>query len=245
MMRLLRPPLAALAAVGSYLAVALAARDLPEGPIQDLLPPTLLFAAWWAVVDVRSDAHNLRHAVSGHGGPLFGWWLGQTLLFLGLPVVLNVLPGWEALQRRYWEWLAGQPPWALALRALVAAPLVEEILFRGLYGRLAGVPTAAFRLWFLAVGALAFAAIHRPAQWPSAAFNGAAYLALYVRFDSLCLVILMHALTNAVGMGIVEMRRALPATVAPPLWLGVAWCVLGLVLLWICRCIMDFESSSR
>ena len=96
----------------------------------------------------------------------------------------------------------------MVLLVVVAAPVLEELLFRGLlYGTLrravGPVPAAA-------VSALAFAAIH--GLWIHAAvlfLLGYALARVYERTGSLWSAIALHATYNAAGLGLALLLRAL------------------------------------
>ncbi|WP_167855571.1 CPBP family intramembrane glutamic endopeptidase [Hymenobacter fodinae] len=135
--------------------------------------------------------------------------LGQVppWIYLALPVIAFVqiilrsslyylhLPNWMENSFRQLE----MQPWLAFLMLVVAAPILEEVLFRGilLNGLLRN-----YRPW-VAIGqsALLFGVFHcNPVQTVSAGIMGLLLGWLFYRTQSLLLCIVLHALNNAVGL---------------------------------------------
>jgi len=87
----------------------------------------------------------------------------------------------------------------LLLLGVVAAPVVEELLFRGLLlgGLLRSVPTFVAVLW----SALLFTFVHPMVSWPAVFLLGTACAVVRQRSNFLPACMLMHAAYNAVVVG--------------------------------------------
>lgn len=86
-------------------------------------------------------------------------------------------------------------PW-LAVLAVVCAPLVEELLFRGLI--LGGLASSLRPAWAIAGSALIFAVVHPPLGFPAVAMMGLACGILYHRTRWLVAPVCCHATYNLV-----------------------------------------------
>lgn len=94
---------------------------------------------------------------------------------------------------------AGTSPWLIFLAGIVVAPLVEEIFFRGFlftglrerYGWIAAA----------LISAALFAAVHlQPITMPPIFLMGLIFAYLYQRTESIWPAVLMHFMTNSVGL---------------------------------------------
>ena len=88
------------------------------------------------------------------------------------------------------------------LRLVVVVPLIEEIFFRGFLLRyfvreqFHTVPMGTFSWLSFAVVSIAFALVHKPADWVAALIAGAIYNGVAYRTNSLASCVLAHAITN-------------------------------------------------
>ena len=92
--------------------------------------------------------------------------------------------------------------------AVIAAPLFEEVAFRGLLQGFVTRATGRAGAGVL-VGALAFAALHAPWTWPAILLIGLLNGAAYERTQNLWVPILMHAAFNATSVAVSFVAHAL------------------------------------
>lgn len=96
------------------------------------------------------------------------------------------------------------------VRLVVVVPLAEEIFWRGFLLRyivhddFKKVPLGQFSWLSFGVVTVAFAAAHRPADWPAALATSALYNLILYRTRSLSSCVLAHAITN-LGLGVYVM----------------------------------------
>jgi membrane protease YdiL (CAAX protease family) len=162
----------------------------------------LVVPVWWLTVHkyrVGWDALGLR----GFGGATLGLGCGLMILAFSFNLVygtflalfdlraqIDLVPIFAELSSPWWFLLAG----------IVVAPVVEELFFRGfvfagLRGRYGWLKAA------LASSAL-FAVIHlQPLAIPPVFIMGTVFAILYQRSGSIWPAILMHLVTNALGLG--------------------------------------------
>lgn len=127
------------------------------------------------------------------------WILSFLVLYFGLTAVIN-LSGLPGADPGFHEVSAeGEGLWFFFVRAVLLAPLLEELLFRGLiYRRIRG-------LWgeraALLISALLFGLFHgNVTQGIFGFLCGLMLAAAYERTDALLVSILMHAAANGAGI---------------------------------------------
>lgn len=134
---------------------------------------------------------RVMHAGGGFDPRVILW--GVALLFCISIVIEPLLPHLPAVDQNY-----GRGGWIL-LSVVVAAPVAEELLFRGmLFGMLrrhAGAAAA------LILSSAVFAVMHRqPAVMIDAFAAGMALCYIYLRTRSIYACIVLHVLNNALAM---------------------------------------------
>lgn len=124
--------------------------------------------------------------------------LWGTILTFALSVVIEPLI--DLFPAKYFEWLQnaiGTGGWAM-LSTIVAAPILEEILFRGVIQE--GSMRRYGAGWGILIGASLFGVVHLiPPQIVNAFFIGLILGVVYYRTRSLIPVILIHAINNAIA----------------------------------------------
>jgi hypothetical protein len=139
----------------------------------------------------RTDAPALPWWLAAAGGAFLVGWLADSLLCGGLALVGIRFAGdampQGALARGIW-----------LLNTLAAAPLLEELFFRGTL--LPALRRYGDRFALLA-SAVLFAAVHvTPTAWPAALLQGALFGAAYLGTGSLLVPLAMHVVHNLLAL---------------------------------------------
>ncbi|MGD1993702.1 MAG: type II CAAX endopeptidase family protein [Anaerolineae bacterium] len=174
----------------------------------------LVVPAWWLTVrkyNVSWSALGLR----GFGGRTLGIGCGLMLLSFGFNLVYSSLLSLFGLQAQIdWVALFGEvsSPVPLLFGGVLVAPLVEEIFFRGFvfaglrkrYGwKPAGLISAGL-----------FAVVHlQPLAVVPILILGMIFAYLYHRSESIWPAVVMHVLTNGIGLGAAYLITQLDAPV--------------------------------
>jgi membrane protease YdiL (CAAX protease family) len=168
-----------------------------------------VFAGWFVWTRLRRGPHPVFRRLTGRDGRtiLYGV-LALIVVRVGTGVMLTLTHQTKHVQTGFEHFdvaskVPGVTALAITLTALIAvvlAPLVEEMLFRGLlFGALAprtGVPIGAI------VAALLFGAAHLDVVlFPTLAALGLISALAYAVRGNLWTSVILHALNNALGIG--------------------------------------------
>lgn len=155
---------------------------------------TVVFA-WWITTRKGTVRHPFSFSLKRSNPTLILW--GIILVLVTSTVIEPLLELFPAEYLDYLQDAVGTGGWAM-LTTVVAAPLLEEILFRGIiqqeisnsYGKVRGVVMAA----------AVFGIVHIiPQQVINAFFIGIILGYIYIKSGSLTPAILIHAVNNAIS----------------------------------------------
>lgn len=191
----------ALAVVISLL-VALFSLELNTGLVVTVMELLLLVPVWWLAV--RKPGVGWRDlGLRGFGGLALGLGCGLMILSYLFNLVYSLVLSQFGLrmQADLSPMLAElDSPWLLLFGAVVVAPIVEEVFFRGflfagLRGRYGWQKAALFSAGF-------FAVVHlQPTAIVPIFLLGLVFAYLYERSGSIWPAILMHVSSNALALG--------------------------------------------
>lgn len=143
---------------------------------------------WW-YKHVRRLPLEMKFRMLGWASP-FRLLCGYLLLWVftvALEPLTAILPGDQSSM--------GSGGWLL-VSAVVLAPVFEEVLFRGYIAGTLRYAYGAVAAWV--ISALLFAVVHAiPSVMVAALFSGLVLSFYYLRYRSLVMVILLHAMNNA------------------------------------------------
>ena len=144
-----------------------------------------------------------RYARGVRGGVLryqLKWFNGWLILvgLIGIAAIGIVEePLWPLFPEWNMEQAIGVGTWAI-INSVVLAPILEEIIFRGVI--LETVRSRWGKMWGVVVSSLLFGAVHGiPQQTINACLVGALLGGVYIATDSLLVVIILHAINNAIS----------------------------------------------
>jgi len=125
--------------------------------------------------------------------------LGTILLFCIsylIEEIITYLPGYEAMLADYLQMFEGISPMALLVGGVIVGPICEEIIFRGVI--LEGLSKKYSATMAIVFSALIFGLIHlQPLQIFGAFFAGLVLGWIYLKTQSLWVVIALHVVNNA------------------------------------------------
>jgi hypothetical protein len=189
-------------AVAISLAVNLLELDLNPGLSVTVLELLLLVPVWWLAV--RKPGVGWRDlGLRGFGGRALGLGCGLMILSYFFNLIYSVILSQFGLQMQadLTPMLAElDSPWLLLFGAVVVAPIVEEIFFRGflfagLRGRYGWQKAALLSAAF-------FAVVHlQPTAIVPIFLLGLIFAYLYERSGSIWPAVLMHVSSNALALG--------------------------------------------
>jgi membrane protease YdiL (CAAX protease family) len=162
----------------------------------------LVIPAWWFTVRKYNVGWRAL-GVQGFSADILGIGFGLMILSMGLNLVSGFLLSQFDLQAQM-DFVALfqelSSPWLLLVGGIVVAPVVEELVFRGFV--FAGLRER--YVWWKAglISAGIFAVIHlQPLAVIQILALGMIFAYLYHRSGSIWPAVIMHVLTNAVGLG--------------------------------------------
>lgn len=204
----------------------------PEAPpvVLQLAASTLAGACLlgWARLAVRGEAQPLAAlGLRPPDPPGRVAWTTPVLMLLAMPFTLSmvcltaliyVLIGRDIDAQEATEVMAAAGPLtfaALAIYVVIVAPLVEEVLFRGLM--LGKLLERMSPMWALGVSALLFALVHRdPSFMPSQFATGVVMGLVRLRTGTLTAPIALHAGFNLLMVVLLLFAGEDPSAAAPP-----------------------------
>lgn len=189
-------------AVGFAVLMLLLSAQIDPGLFVTMWELPLVIPAWWFTVRKYKVGWRAL-GVQGFSAEILGVGVGLMILSMGLNVVYSLVLSQFDLQAQMdvvalFEDLSS--PWLLLVGGILVAPVVEELFFRGFvfaglrerYGwRKAGLISAGL-----------FAVLHfQPLMVVPILLLGMIFAYLYHRSGSIWPAVIMHVLTNAVGLG--------------------------------------------
>jgi hypothetical protein len=163
----------------------------------------LVIPAWWFTVRKYNVGWRAL-GVQGFSAEILGIGLGLMILSMGLNLVSSLVLSQFNLQAQM-DFVALfqelSSPWLLLVGGIVVAPVVEELVFRGFV--FAGLRER-YGWWKAGlISAGIFAVIHlQPLAVIQILVLGMIFAYLYHRSGSIWPAVIMHVLTNAVGLGV-------------------------------------------
>ena len=162
----------------------------------------LIVPAWWLTVR-KYDSDWRALGLRGFGGKTLGIGCGLMLIVFGFNLAYSLFLSLFDLQAQI-DWVAlfdeVSSPWPLLLGGIVVAPVAEELFFRGFV--FAGLEK---RYGWKSAGLISaglFAVLHlQPLSLLPILLLGMIFAYLYHRSKSIWPAVIMHVLTNAIGLG--------------------------------------------